>query len=516
MFNLSTILETSAREYPEKEAIVFKDKRIKYEEVNGAANAVANALLEAGIQKGDKVALMCPNLPYFPIAYYGILKAGAVVVPLNVLLKEREIAYHLKDSNAKALFCFEGTPDLPMAEEAHKAIHQATKCDQFWIMPAVPDAPSPIKGVTTFKELLEDQAPWFDTIHTDPDDTAVILYTSGTTGLPKGAELSHLNLMLNAIVAKDISQTSHEDSQLVALPLFHSFAQTVQMNAGLLMRQTLVLMPRFNAADVFKILEAEEISIFCGVPTMYWELLSLKDAENKYDLNKIAKNLKFCASGGASLPVEIIKQFEEKFKVPILEGYGLSETAPICTFNKLHMERKPGSIGTPVWGVEAIIVDIDDIPLEHDEVGELVVRGPNVMKGYYNRPEETEKTIKDGWFYTGDMAKTDEDGYYYIVDRIKDMIIRGGYNVYPREIEEVLLTHPAVSLAAVIGIPHKKHGEEIKAFIILNENTQATSEEIVTWSKENMASYKYPRVVEIRDELPLTATGKVLKRELRG
>jgi len=241
----------------------------------------------------------------------------------------------------------------------------------------------------------------------------------------------------------------------------------------------------------------------------------LKDAEKKFDLKKIAKNLRICASGGASLPVEIIKQFEEKFEVPILEGYGLSETSPICAFNKLYMERKPGSIGTPVWGVEAIIVDKDDVPLEHDEVGELVVRGPNVMKGYYNRPEETEKTIKDGWFYTGDMAKMDEDGYYYIVDRIKDMIIRGGYNVYPREIEEVLLTHPAVSLAAVIGTPHETHGEDIKAFIILKEGAQATSEEIIAWSKENMANYKYPREVEIRDELPLTATGKVLKRELK-
>ncbi|MBW1892625.1 MAG: long-chain fatty acid--CoA ligase [Deltaproteobacteria bacterium] len=515
MLNLATILEASAVENPEKEAIIFMDRRITYQEINGAANAVANALLEAGIQKGDKVALMCPNLPYFPIAYYGILKAGAVVVPLNVLLKEREIAYHLNDSNSKAFFCFEGTPELPMAQEGHNAFKQTKECEIFWIMPAVPDAPSPIEGVTTFKELLEDQAPWFDTVHTDPNDTAVILYTSGTTGLPKGAELSHTNLMLNAMIAKDLSQGSREDSQLVTLPLFHSFAQTVQMNAGFLMAQKLALIPRFNADDVFKIMEVEEISIFCGVPTMYWELLMLKDAEKKFDLKKIAKNLRICASGGASLPVEIIKQFEEKFEVPILEGYGLSETSPICAFNKLYMERKPGSIGTPVWGVEAIIVDKDDVPLEHDEVGELVVRGPNVMKGYYNRPEETEKTIKDGWFYTGDMAKMDEDGYYYIVDRIKDMIIRGGYNVYPREIEEVLLTHPAVSLAAVIGTPHETHGEDIKAFIILKEGAQATSEEIIAWSKENMANYKYPREVEIRDELPLTATGKVLKRELK-
>ncbi len=515
MLNLSSILESSAREYPHKDAVVFRDRRISYETLNAAANIFANALAAAGIEKGDKVAITSPNLPYFPIVYYAILKAGAVVVPLNVLLKDREIAYHLKDSNARAYFCFEGTPELPMAEWGYKAFNQVNTCEHFWIMPADPEGPSPIKGVQTLKELSEDMPPWFDTVPTEPNDTAVILYTSGTTGLPKGAELCHINLMMNAMVVRDLAQSQPDDSQLVTLPLFHSFAQTVQMNSGFLCGHKLVLLPRFDADEALKILEQEEITIFVGVPTMYWGLLNCKDADTRYDLKKIAANLRLCCSGGASLPLEDLQQFEKKFQVPILEGYGLSETSPVCTFNSLRRERKPGSIGTPVWGIEAMIVDKDDTPLEHDEVGELVVRGPNVMKGYYNRPEETAKALRNGWFYTGDLAKMDEEGYFYIVDRVKDMIIRGGFNVYPREIEEVLLTHPAVSMAAVIGVPHESHGEEVKALVVLKEGAQATPEEIVEWSKQQMAAYKYPRIVDIRKELPISATGKILKRELR-
>ncbi len=516
MLNLSIILETSARNYPHKEAVVFRDRRITYEELNAAANIVANGLTEiAGIKPGDKVALSCPNLPYFPIVYYGILKAGAVVVPLNVLLKEREIAYHLKDSNAKALFAFEGTPELPIGEFAWKAFNQVDSCENFWVMPANPEGPAPIEGAPTLMDLMDEMPPWFQSVDTDPNDTAVILYTSGTTGQPKGAELSHTNLLTNAFVMRDLVKASPDDKQLIVLPLFHSFGQTVQMNTGFLSGNTLVLLPRFDPDDALALLEKEEITIFAGVPTMFWGLLNCKGAEEKYDLEKIKKHLRLCGSGGASLPLADLQKFEEKFDVPILEGYGLSETSPVVTFNSLERPRKPGSIGTAVWGVDLMVVDDQDCPLAEEEVGELVMRGPNLMKGYYNRPEETAKSIRDGWFYTGDMVRMDEEGYVYIVDRVKDMIIRGGFNVYPREIEEVLLTHPGVSMAAVIGVPHESHGEEIKAFIIPDPQNPTTSEAIIAWSKENMASYKYPRIVEICETLPMSATGKILKRELR-
>ena len=516
MLNLSTILESSARNYPEKEAIVFRDRRITYEELNAATNILANGLVEtAGIKPGDKVALSCPNLPYFPIVYYGILKTGAVVVPLNVLLKEREIAYHLKDSNAKAFFAFEGTPELPIGEFSWNAFNQVDSCENFWVMPADPDSPPPIEGAQTLKDLMEEMMPWFQAVDTDPNDTAVILYTSGTTGQPKGAELSHTNLLTNAFVMRDLVKAAPEDKQLIVLPLFHSFGQTVQMNTGFLSGNTLVLLPRFDPDDALALLEEEEITVFAGVPTMFWGLLNCKGAEEKYDFKKIKKHLRLCGSGGASLPVADLRKFEEKFNVAILEGYGLSETSPVVTFNSLERPRKPGSIGTAVWGVDLMIVDEDDCPLAEDEVGELAMRGPNLMKGYYNRPEETAKAIRDGWFYTGDMARMDEEGYVYIVDRVKDMIIRGGFNVYPREIEEVLLTHPGVSMAAVIGVPHESHGEEIKAYIIPDPEHPATAEDIIAWSKENMANYKYPRIVEICETLPMSATGKILKRELR-
>jgi long-chain acyl-CoA synthetase len=516
MLNLSTILETSARIYPHQEAVVFRDRRITYEEVNAAANIVANGLTEtAGIKPGDKVALSCPNLPYFPIVYYGILKAGGVVVPLNVLLKEREIAYHLRDSDAKAVFAFEGTPELPMGESAWKAFHQVDSCEHYWVMPADPDGPPPIKGAPTIKDLMEDHMPWFQTVDTDPNDTAVILYTSGTTGQPKGAELSHANILTNVFVMRDLVKAAPDDKQLVVLPLFHSFGQTVQMNTGFMAGNTLVLLPRFDADEALALLEKEEINFFAGVPTMYWALLNCKGAEEKYDFEKIKKNLRVCGSGGASLPLEDLRKFEEKFEVPILEGYGLSETSPVVTFNSLERPRKPGSIGTAVWGVDINIVAEDDCPLAAGEVGELVMRGPNLMKGYYKRPEETAKAIRNGWFYTGDIARMDEEGYVYIVDRVKDMIIRGGFNVYPREIEEVLLTHPGVSMAAVIGVPHQSHGEEIKAYIIPDPEYPITPEEIIAWAKENMANYKYPRLVEFCKDLPMSATGKILKRELR-
>jgi long-chain acyl-CoA synthetase len=496
MLNLAMLLETSARAYPDHDAIVTTGTRLTYAEVNAAANRVAHMLAERGVGGGDKVALSCPNLPYFPVVYYGVLKAGATVVPLNILLTEREIAYHLSDSDAKAYFCFEGTDALPLGKAGRAAFDQVAGCSHFFLMSgAFPDAGLPSD---------------FDTVQTSEADTAVILYTSGTTGKPKGAELSHSNMVQNALLATRLFGGTVDDTHLVTLPLFHTFGQTVQLNAGFSAGSTLVLLSRFDPAMAVAMMEKEGVTFFAGVPTMYWGMLSTEAN---------LSSLRMAVSGGSAMPVEVLRKFEERFGVPVLEGYGLSETSPIATFNLLDRPRRPGSIGLPVWGVEVKLVHTDGpsagAKCGTGEQGEICVRGHNVMKGYVGRPDATAEAIDaGGWFHTGDVGTRDEDGYYYVVDRIKDMIIRGGFNVYPRELEEVLLTHPEVSLAAVVGVPHESHGEEVKAFVIRAEGATVTEQELVAWCKQNMAAYKYPRIVEFRDSFPMTASGKILKREL--
>jgi long-chain acyl-CoA synthetase len=516
MLNLANILDFSAKEYAAKTALVFGDKRFNYAQLNAVANQVANGLTAQGIGKGDKVALSCPNLPFFPMVYFGILKTGAVVVPLNVLLKGREIAYHLNDSDAKAYFCFQGTPELPMAQEGWAGFNGAERCAHFWVMTADPAAASPVEGTATLGQLIGRQSPVFETVVTAFDDTAVILYTSGTTGFPKGAELSHASMTMNALGSRDLLVLNREDVHLVVLPLFHSFGQTVLMNAGLSMGNTLVLIPRFTPDGVLGAMQAEKVTVFAGVPTMYWAMLAFEDPENKIDIPTIAKNLRVGVSGASSLPLEIIRGIQEKYGISIMEGYGLSETCPVATFNLPHKERKPGTVGTPIWGIEVKVFDAENNEVPNGEVGEVVIRGHNVMKGYYNKPEATAEAFKGTtWFHTGDLGRMDEEGYLSIVDRVKDMVIRGGFNVYPREVEEVLMTHPAVSMASVIGVPHDQHGEEIKAYIVLKAGQSASAEEIVEWSKAQMAAYKYPRIVEMRASLPMTATGKILKKELK-
>jgi len=513
MLNLSVLLEDSARRYPNRDALVLGDTRLTYAQVNAAANQVANLLVERGIQPGDKVALSCPNLPYFPIVYYGILKTGAVVVPLNVLLKGREVAYHLADADVKAYFCFEGTADLAIGAEGYAGF-QDSDAEHFFLITADPDAPSPIEGVETMGAALAGTSPVFDPVVTEPTDTAIILYTSGTTGQAKGAELSHANTMMNVVTMNRLFKNQPAtDSHVLTLPLFHTFGATVQMHAGFSMAATLHLVPRFDAEQVIGLMQKEQITFFAGVPTMWWGLLgALTDA---VDVKRIANNLRIGVSGGASLPVEIISQVKEKLGVTILEGYGLSETSPVATFSDPDRDPRPGSIGVPIWGIEVKLIDDEwNEVTEIGEIGEIAIKGHNIMKGYYGRPEATAEVIKNGWFRSGDLARKDDDGYYYIVDRSKDMIIRGGFNVYPREIEEVLMTHEAVSLAAVIGVPHESHGEEVKAFVILNPDPSVTAKQLVEWGKEQMAGYKYPRIIEIVDALPTTATGKILKREL--
>jgi long-chain acyl-CoA synthetase len=513
MLNLAVLLEDSAKRYPTRDAFVFMDTHLSYAQANGAANQVANGLKAMGIQAGDKIALSCLNLPYFPMLYFGILKAGGVVVPLSVLLKQEEVAYHLDDSDAKAYFCFLGAPGLPMLEEGYAGFQQADKCKDFIVITAKLTDPSPIADTQTMGKLMEGQAPTIETAATSAEDTAVIIYTSGTTGQPKGAELTHSNLLLNALLSSNLYESSPQDTFLTVLPLFHIFAMTVLMNCGIYRGVTNVLLPRFDAETVLSLMQQHKVTVFAGVPTMYWGLLNYKN--EAIDMASISDTLKNCLSGGASLPVTVLEGFEAKFKVKILEGYGMSEGSPVVTFNQREIGRKPGSVGTPAWGIEVKIVDEQDKELPAGEKGELVYRGHNVMKGYYNQPEETAKTIVNGWLHSGDIGVKDEDGFFYIVDRTKDMVIRGGLNVYPREVEDVMMKHEAVSMVAVIGIPDEEYGEEIKACVVLEDGKQVSEGELMAWTKENIAAYKYPRVIEFLAALPQSATGKILKKELR-
>ncbi|GAA0911476.1 long-chain fatty acid--CoA ligase [Nonomuraea longicatena] len=511
MLNLSILLEDSARNRPDDTAIVFGDMRLPYSMVDTVANQVANLLVSRGIRKGDKVALACPNVPYFPFVYFGILKAGATVVPLNVLLKSREIAYHLDDSDAKALICFEGTPELPLGERGKEGFEAAQGCEHFIVLPATALAVESEYGESIWA-ALDGMSGQFETVQTAPDDTAVILYTSGTTGQPKGAELSHQNMLVNALTCdKMFPRTEGGDVYLAVLPLFHSFGQTVVQNTGFLRGSPVVLMPRFEPGEALEIMAKEGVTFLAAVPTMYWGLLTKIHAEGV----TAPTSLRIAVSGGSGAPIETLNDFEKTFGFGILEGYGLSETSPVASFNQIGRVTKPGTIGTPIWGVEMKLIDTDWNTVEGEGPGEIAIRGHNIMKGYYNRPEATAEVVKDGWFRSGDIGTRDADGYYSIFDRAKDMIIRGGFNVYPREVEEVLMSHPAVSLVAVVGIAHDSHGEEVKAYVIPAKDASVTEDELIAWAKENMAAYKYPRVVEFRESLPMTISGKILKRELR-
>ncbi len=454
---------------------------------------IAGLLRAKGLQPGDRVGVMLPNVPYFPVIYYGILRAGCAVVPMNVLLKGREVRFYLEDSGAKLMF---GWRDF--AEAAEQGAGEAG-AEAIVVVPG------------EFEQLLAEAEPVRELTERSGEDTAVILYTSGTTGTPKGAELTHANLTRNCEVAAEVfGGLSTEDTLLGALPLFHSFGQTCTMNAAIANGAKVTLIPRFDPAKALEIIGRDEVTVFMGVPTMYNAMLHC-DAREGADLS----TLRLCVSGGSSLPVELMRAFEQAFDAIILEGYGLSETSPVASFNHPDRERKPGSIGTPIEGVEMKVVDGDGNEVAQGEVGEIAIRGHNIMKGYWQRPDATAETINaDGWFHSGDMAQVDEDGYFFIVDRKKDMIIRGGYNVYPREVEEVLYEHPAVREVAVVGVPDEQWGEEVGAAVALTEGQQVSAEELTAFVKEQVANYKYPRAIWFVDELPKGPTGKILKREI--
>ncbi len=513
MLNLSIILSESAKRRPNHPAFVLGDSAMTFAQLDALANKVANGLVAKGVGKGDRVAFSCPNVPFFPVVYYGILKTGATVVTLNVLLKAEEIAYHLNDSGAKVYCCFEGSKELPIAQFGKAGFEQAPNCEEFIVIENPANATPLVDEASSFNELILEQPDTFETVCTEPNDTAIILYTSGTTGKPKGAELSHSNMMQNAQLVPNLFRLTPEDKCLIALPMFHSFGQTVLMNASVLNGSTGILFPRFDPRACLEILVKEKVTFFAGVPTMYWALLNAPNLEEHRDTVK--KHLRLAVSGGGALPLQVLEDFDATFKAPILEGYGLSETSPIACFNQLEFPSKAGSIGKPVWGVDMKIFDENDHEVPVGEEGEVVIRGHNVMKSYWQRPEESAEALKNDWFHTGDMGKVDEEGYFYIVDRKKDMIIRDGLNVYPREVEECIIKHEAVSLVAVIGIPDAKHGEEIKAVVVLKEEAELKERELMRWTQQRLANYKCPRKVEFVDSLPMNATGKILKRELR-
>jgi long-chain acyl-CoA synthetase len=507
--NLATLLRETARVHPERPAVIVGDVSIPYAALDGMARRFAGALKSLGLHPGQHVALLLPNVPQFVVAYYGAHYAANPVVPLNVLLTAEEIAYHLDDSDAVALIAWEGF--LGAAKEAFLRVEA---CKHLVVVKADRTDLTAPEGAVNFTALLGGATPVTEAPATNADDTAVILYTSGTTGRPKGAELTHFNLFFNArYTANDLLPlTQAHHTMLVTLPLFHSFGQTVLQNGGLSAGATLVLLPRFDPTAALSLMQQHKVTVFAGVPTMYFALLHHPEAA-RFDVSA----LKLCVSGGSAMPVEVMNAFDAKYGVNILEGYGLSETSPVASFNRLDRAKKPGSIGLPIWGVEFRLEDNDGKVVEGvGEPGEICIRGHNIMKGYYKRPEANAESIRDGWFHSGDIAVRDAEGYYAIVDRKKDMIIRGGFNVYPREIEEVLYGHPAVMEAAVIGIPHASHGEEVKAVLALKPGHSATVEEITAYCKERLAAYKYPREVVFMDALPKGPTGKILKRELRG
>ena len=489
MTNLATHVISTTAQHGARAAVRLDDLVLTFSDLERHSARVAGWLRAQGVQPGDRVGIMLPNAVEFPVLYYGALRAGAAIVPMNPLLKAREVQHYLSDSGARLVFASESAAQ----EAAAAALQVGTEC-----------------RIVTGR-LLDEATSWpviREVEHREDDHTAVILYTSGTTGTPKGAELTHANMRRNAAVtASTLLALEPDDVVMGCLPLFHSFGQTCALNAAVLVGACVTLMPRFDPVTALNMIERDRVTVFEGVPTMYTALLHAGAGVAD------TSTLRLCVSGGAALPVEVLRGFAETFSASILEGYGLSETSPVASFNRLG-HAKPGSIGYPVDGVQMRIVDADGTDAPSGEVGEIVIRGHNVMKGYWNRPDATAEAIRGGWLRTGDMGVMDADGFFFIVDRKKDLIIRGGFNVYPREVEEVLYEHPAVLEAAVIGLPHATHGEEVAAVVVLKPAATAGTLELRDYVRERVAPYKYPRHLWFADALPKGPTGKILKREI--
>jgi long-chain acyl-CoA synthetase len=500
--SLATVLAEAARKYPDRLAVIDSatGERVTYRDLWSQTLAYAAGLRELGIGPGDTVAIQIPNLADFPRVYYAVLAAGATIVPMHLLLTPEENAYVLRDSGAALLVAHSSQ----LANATAAAELTGTKIVS--VGPAVP-------GVERLEDAAGQGVPLRSYESREAEDVAVVFYTSGTTGKPKGALLTHLNLVMNTMVnVFDIHDLKPGDVVMGCLPLFHTFGQTVGMNGTFRLGGTLVLQARFSGEAAIELMVRENVTIFHGVPTMY---IGLLEAAPKADR---LPQLRLCVSGGASLPVAVLEKFDEVFQAKIFEGYGLSETSPTATTNQPAFGTKAGTVGHPIWGVEVEIAraEIDErIELmDAGELGEIVIRGHNVFAGYLNNDEATAQAVVDGWFRTGDLGTKDADGFISIVDRKKDLVIRGGFNVYPREVEEALARHPAVVQVAVIGVPDSVHGEEICA-VVVPDPGGVTAEELIEWSKEKLGRHKYPRQVRFVESLPLGPSMKVLKRELR-
>jgi long-chain acyl-CoA synthetase len=503
-FNLATILSEAALAGPDAPACRFAGSTTTYAELDEQSGRAAAGFRSAGLSPGQVVAVQLPNIQPFLVAYFGALKAGLVVLPLNPLLMAPELEYHLSDSAAVLLIGFEG-----MHAEAVKA------CETTGVpLYLVSMGPGPLPGGTRPALELFSPAPLDepggDVTPRSPGDTAVLVYTSGTTGKPKGAELTHFQLYMNATVAGGLFGVRSDDVVLAVLPFFHVFGLSSVVNVFIRHGGCLSILPRFAPGPVLDAIEADRCTVIGGVPTML-HALAQQDITGR-DLSA----LRVAVSGGASLPDDVLRTFEGKYGIEVLEGYGMTETASSCSFNRPG-DRKVLSIGKPLWGVRMRVADAQGraLPPGREHVGEILIRGHNVMKGYLGRPEATAEALRDGWLHSGDLGYADSDGFYFIVDRAKDLIIRGGYNVYPREIEEVLYAHPAIGEAAVIGRPDQRLGEEVVAVVALRPGAPATAEEIIAYTRQRLAAYKYPREIRFMAELPKGPSGKILKSALR-
>ncbi|MFJ8258331.1 long-chain-fatty-acid--CoA ligase [Peribacillus asahii] len=498
-YNLNENLKRSASNFPESIAYIYGDKSVTYQELNQKVDRLAAGLYVQGIRKGDGVALILGNSPEFLIAYYGILRLGAFVVPINPLYTQGEINYLLDNSQAKAVITHVSVE--PKLSEVKKQLENLK-------LVVYTEAEN---QESTWEHLMETGTSInvYGSPYIDDEDLAVILYTSGTTGKPKGAMLTHRNLVSNADSISKLLELDVKDRVVAVLPMFHVFCMTICLNAPIACGATVLIQPKFSPHDVVSAIREKKATVFAGVPTMYSFIYQLPEA-----IAEDCQSIRMCISGGASIPTELLHKFENKFNVSILEGYGLSETAPLVAINPLKGTRKPGSIGLNIPAVQSKVVDEFGKELPRGEVGELVVQGPNVMRGYLNMPEATAAALIDGWLYTGDLARMDEEGYIYIVDRKKDIIIVGGYNVYPREVEEVLYQHPSIVEASVVGVPNEGYGESVKAYVVVKDK-QLTIDDILHFCQDKLVKYKLPRQVEFLKELPKNSTGKILRRELR-
>ncbi|MDN4595531.1 long-chain-fatty-acid--CoA ligase [Leifsonia virtsii] len=503
--SVASILAETAHRMPDNVALIFAGREIRYGELWDQTRSYAGALRDLGVGPGDRVALMLPNVPDFPRAYYAVLALGAIVVPIHALLKAEEIAYVLRDSGSELLICAapllaEGARGAGLAGVPTVSVLVPDELVEQLPFPRLEELSAAAEPITTYEPR-------------EPLDTATILYTSGTTGKPKGAEGCHFSLVeqVNVLLAGtlDIEPT---DRILGCLPLFHTFGQTCVMNMGFRAGAAVVLVPKFDGATALQLLNEHACTIMTGVPTMYVALLEAAKS------NPERPPLRYGMSGGAAIPVAVIERMKEVYGIDVHEGYGLTETSPVASFNHRGRPTRVGTVGQPIWGVDVEIADaeVDDriVLLPRGELGEIVVRGHNLMKGYLNLPEANAEAVVDGWFRTGDLGTKSDDDYITIVDRKKDMIVRNGYNVYPREVEEVLSAHPAVAMVAVFGVAHETHGQEVMAAVTLMPGAEAEGEELVGYARERVAAYKFPRRVVIVEALPLGPSGKVLKREL--